>query len=130
MLPSMDLLIFPIEYGSSSYVRDIDAVKVAGGHCQYVCPLLWRKERILLHQKHESDTRQEAPIQFLQNFLVEQRHLHFRLVHKQRVSLENLIVQTDASRLFDMFDSVDLLLQRRSLLLVGETFAVAGHVEG
>jgi hypothetical protein len=29
-----------------------------------------------------------------------------------------------------MLDSVDLLLQRRSLLLVGETFAVAGHVEG
>jgi hypothetical protein len=113
------------------YVRNIDAVKVAERLRQYMVMFSSGKKRvILLHQKHKSDAGKELPVKLLQHLLVEQRHLHFRLARKQRVSLENLIIQREAARLLDMLHGVDLFLHRRPLLLIGQTFAVAGHIEG
>jgi hypothetical protein len=77
---------------------------------------------------HECDRRQEPPVKLLENLLVEQCHVDFAFSNEQRVSIENLVGQRAARRLFDMLNGVDSLLDGRALLLLcGEALTIVSH---
>jgi hypothetical protein len=77
---------------------------------------------------HECNRRQEPPVKLLENLLVEQCHVDFASSNEQRVSIENLVGQRAARRLFDMLNGVDSLLDGRALLLLcREALAIVCH---